>query len=113
MPEIKKTVLGKWINRETEKQITEVWGAPRDNTQRIKALSKTAIAALDVILTNHQKEIIEYNLLLGHNQRMTAKFFAVAPSTICRTRKVALRKLKTVLSLSALALKYYEQIQNE
>lgn len=106
-------LLGEWVTRETEKEIREVWGVSGDNQRRLKALSRTALDSMATILTPHQKEVIEYNILMKHTQRETARYLGVKPCTVCRIRKAALEKMQKILSLSASALKYYEQIQIE
>lgn len=77
------------------------------NKRRIKALLKVQPDIIDEVLTERQKEIIEYVFFDNYTQKETAEMLGINPSTVSRHIKASLRKMRRYFELCDEAIKYY------
>lgn len=79
------------------------------NTIRIKALLMVQKGIIQEVLSDHEKLIVNYCICKGHRQNAVAKMLEVETSTVNRTLKNALRKLRQYIIICDKALTYYEK----
>lgn len=79
------------------------------NTNHIKALMMVQKDIIQEVLSDREKLIVNYCICKEYRQNAVAKMLEVEPSTINRTLKNALRKMRQYIAICDKALIYYEK----
>ena len=79
------------------------------NTNHIKALLMVQKDVIQEVLSDREKLIVNYCIRKEYRQNAVAKILEVDPSTINRTLKNALRKMRRYIIICDKALTYYEK----
>ena len=79
------------------------------NTNHIKALLMVQKDIVQLVLNDREKFIVDYRICKGYRRNAVAKMLEVDPSTINRTLKNALYKMRQYIIICDKALTYYEK----
>ena len=79
------------------------------NTNHIKALLMVQKDVIQEVLSDREKLIVNYCICKEYRQNAVAKMLEVEPSTINRTLKNALRKMRRYIIICDKVLTYYEK----
>lgn len=83
------------------------------NTNHIKALLMVQKDVIQEVLSDREKLIVNYCICKEYRQNAVAKMLEVEPSTINRTLKNALRKMRRYIVICDKALTYHEEEEKE
>lgn len=79
------------------------------NTNHIKALLMVQKDVIQEVLSDREKLIVNYCICKEYRQNAVAKTLGVEPSTVSRTLKNALRKMRKYIVICDKVLTYYEK----
>lgn len=79
------------------------------NTSHIKALIMVQKGIIQEVLSDREKLIVNYCICKEYRQNVVAKMLEIEPSTVNRTLKNALHKMRRYIAICDKALTYYEK----
>lgn len=79
------------------------------NINHIKALLMVQKDIIQEVLSDREKLIVNYCICKEYRQNVVARMLEVEPSTVNRTLKNALRKMRQCIAICDKALTYYEK----
>ena len=79
------------------------------NKRELKALLSVQRNIVDEVLTEKQREVVEYVFFDNYSQKDVAEMLGVNPSTVCRHLKRSFEKIRPCLELCDDAIRYYKR----